>query len=161
MAATVFHVGMTVDDLDQAIAFFTDAFGMEVVHTQVQDNEYSRRLVGEPEAKFRITQLAFTDGPRPLSGHVIELICYDSPELGELALRNPQPGAMHLAFLVTDMDDVFSRVLRHGAVPLSEPVDITAGINAGGRACYVKGPSGITIELLQRPDRPAAADAVN
>ncbi|WP_166459316.1 VOC family protein [Amycolatopsis pithecellobii] len=146
---------MTVRDLERAIDFFTYGFGMEVVHIQVQDNPYSRRLVGEPEARFRIAQLRFTDGPRPLSGHIIELICYDAPELEELSLRNPQPGAMHLAFLVPDIDPVFARVTERGAIPLSEPVAITEGINAGGRACYLKGPDGITLELLQRP-APAA-----
>lgn len=153
MAASVFHVGMTVRDLDSAIEFFTQGFDMELVHIQVQDNAYSRALVGEPEARFRIAQLRFTDGPRPVSGHVIELISYDSPELEQLTLRNPQPGAMHLAFLVPDVDSVFTRVTERGAVPLSDPVEITAGINKGGKACYLRGPDGITIELLQRPQR--------
>lgn len=71
--------------------------------------------------------------------------------LETLSLRNPQPGAMHLAFLVPDIDPVFARVTQRGGIPLSEPVTITEGINAGGRACYLKGPDGITIELLQRP----------
>ena len=155
MGVSVFHLGLTVSDLDRAIDFFCASFDMELVHTQVQDNAYSRQLVGEPEARFRIAQLQFIDGPRPRSGHTLELICYDTPELPHLALRNPQPGAMHVAFQVDDISLVFARVIKRGAIPVSEPVAITQGINAGGFACYLNGPDGITIELLQRPATPA------
>lgn len=158
MVTSVFHVGMTVSDLEYATDFFTFCFDMEVVHSQVQDNSYSRRLVGEPNARFRIAQLRFRDAPVPQSGHVVELISYDSPELNQLSLRNPQPGAMHLAFLVSNIESVFGRVLERRGLAISEPIDITEGINAGGRACYMRGPDGITIELLQRP---VAADAAN
>jgi lactoylglutathione lyase len=151
MQLSVFHVGMTVSDLDSAVTFFTSVLEMEVVHTQVQDNPYSRALVGEPDARFRVVQLRFLEGPPPPSNHVLELIAYDAPRLEPLVLRNPQAGAMHLAILVPEIDPVLNRAREHGATPLSEPVDITAGINAGGRACYLRGPDGITLELLQRP----------
>jgi len=151
MSASIFHFGLSVTEMDRAIDFFTYCFDMEVVHSQVQDNPYSRRLVGEPEARFQITQMRFAEGPQPVSGHVIELISYDTPTLPELTLRNPQPGATHLAFLVSDIHPVFERVVERGGVPLSEPVAITEGVNAGGFACYVKVLDGIVIELLQRP----------
>ncbi|MEU9546936.1 MULTISPECIES: VOC family protein [Streptomyces] len=151
MTVSIFHVGLTVTDMDRAIDLFRHCFDMEVVHSQVQDNAYSRRLVGESEARFSITQMRFAGGPQPESGHVIELICYETPELPKLTLRNPQPGATHLAFLVPDIRPVYARVLERGGVPLSEPVAITEGVNSGGYACYLNVLDGIVIELLQRP----------
>lgn len=160
MALSVFHIGMTVSDLEAATDFFTFCFDMEVVHTQIQDNSYSRQLVGEPDARFRIVQLRFKDAPVPQSGHVLELISYDAPLLDQVSLRNPQPGAMHLAFLVSDVESIYRRALDRHAVALSEPVDITEGVNAGGRACYMRGPDGVTVELLQRPVASGATQQV-
>ena len=42
-----------------------------------------------------------------------------------------------------------------GATPLSEPNEITAGINKGGKALYLHDPDGVTLELLQPANKPA------
>ncbi len=44
-----------------------------------------------------------------------------------------------------------------GARPLSQPNEITAGINKGGRAVYLHDPDGITLELVQPARTPARA----
>ncbi|MEX0743631.1 MAG: VOC family protein, partial [Actinomycetota bacterium] len=53
----VWHFSFTVSDLDRSIAFYRDLVGLELVHTQEQDNTYTRRLVGFPDAVLRVAQL--------------------------------------------------------------------------------------------------------
>ena len=50
----VFHFSFTVSDLDAAIAFYRDQLGFTFVHRQVQDNAYTRRLVGYPDARIEV-----------------------------------------------------------------------------------------------------------
>ena len=44
------------------------------------------------------------------------------------------------------------RIAAEGVRFRNPPVEITAGANRGGYACYFHDPDGITLELLQRPD---------
>jgi catechol 2,3-dioxygenase-like lactoylglutathione lyase family enzyme len=146
---SIFHVGFVVRDLDASIKFYTEGLGLRLRHQQVQDNDYTRRLVGYPDACLRIAQFQLPEGDPPPSGHVLELIEYQWPEGGPSDLERNTLGAGHLAFLVDDIEDVALRLTALGAQPLSEPNEITAGINRGGKALYLHDPDGVTLELLQ------------
>jgi catechol 2,3-dioxygenase-like lactoylglutathione lyase family enzyme len=65
----VWHFSFTVSDLDRSIAFYRDLLGFTLVHVQEQDNEYTRRLVGYPDARLRVAQLAVDGQPRAISTH--------------------------------------------------------------------------------------------
>ena len=51
--------------------------------------------------------------------------------------------------MVTDIHERYERMSTAGTQFVSAPVEITAGANRGGWACYLRGPDGITFELLQ------------
>jgi catechol 2,3-dioxygenase-like lactoylglutathione lyase family enzyme len=59
----------------------------------------------------------------------------------------------HLSFIVTDIDAEYRRLADQGVRFVTPPVDISEGMNAGGRACYFQDPDGITLELFQ-PSKP-------
>ena len=44
----VWHFSFTVSDMEAAITFYRDVLGWDLVHRQVQHNEYTARLVGYP-----------------------------------------------------------------------------------------------------------------
>jgi catechol 2,3-dioxygenase-like lactoylglutathione lyase family enzyme len=58
-------------------------------------------------------------------------------------------GSAHLALLVDDIHARYERMRSVGVVFRNPPVEITQGANAGGFACYLRDPDGITIELLE------------
>ena len=151
---SIFHVGFVVRDLEASIRFYTEGLGLRLRHEQVQDNDYTRRLVGYEDACLRIAQFQLPAGDPPPSGHVLELIEYQSPKGRPSDPARNTLGAGHLAFFVDDIEGMAANLTTLGATPLSEPNRITAGINKGGRALYLRDPDGVMLELLQPADIP-------
>ena len=144
----VFHFSFTVSDLDRSVAFYRDLLGLELVHTQEQDNAYTRRLVGFPGAVLRVAQLAVPGQPRGISTHDLELVEYVRPEGVRREGRINDPGAAHLAFTITDAWAAYGRLTGAAVRFVSPPNAITGGVNVGGYACYFYE---IVLELLQPP----------
>ncbi|GAA5071781.1 catechol 2,3-dioxygenase-like lactoylglutathione lyase family enzyme [Thermocatellispora tengchongensis] len=147
----VWHFSFTVSDLDRSVAFYRDLLGFELVHTQDQDNAYTRSLVGYPDAVLRIAQLAVPGQPRGVSTHDLELVEYVVPRGAGPGPARHLPGAAHLALTVEDALAEHERLSAAGVRFVSPPNAITAGINAGGYACYFLDPDEITLELVQPP----------
>lgn len=147
----VWHFSFTVSDLDRSIAFYRDLLGLELVHTQEQDNAYTRRLVGFPDAVLRVAQLAVPGQPRGISTHDLELVEYARPRGVRREGRINDPAAAHLAVTITDAWAAYERLTGAAVRFVSPPNAITAGINEGGYACYFYDPDDIVLELLQPP----------
>lgn len=147
----VWHFSFTVSDLAVSVAFYRDLLGFDVVHTQQQDNPYTRRLVGYADASLHIAQLRVPGQAPAASGHHLELVQYLSPvgSRGDDNICNP--GAGHLALQTTDIHAAFEHLSARGVTFVSPPNEITAGINRGGFACYFKDPDNIVLELVQPP----------
>jgi catechol 2,3-dioxygenase-like lactoylglutathione lyase family enzyme len=148
---SVWHVGFSVANLERSIQFYVDGLGLRLRHRQTGDNEYTRKLVGYPDAIIHVAQFVIEDAPPPPSGHVLELIEYERPRGETIEPSNSRISTGHLAFAVNDIDAVAERLAALGATFVSQPVHITAGINAGGRTVYLRDPDGITLELLEPP----------
>ena len=158
MIADILHTGFSVRDLDISVGWYTGVLGLELVHRQRGDNAYTRTLVGVAGAVIEVAQLAIPGSPSRYSTHMLELIQYTrggGPDHRDLAVN--RVGTAHLAFIVTDLDARYERMLAAGAHFVNPPVTVTEGVNAGGSACYLNDPDGITIELMQfGPDRARA-----
>ena len=148
----VWHFSFTVSDLDKAVDFYTRLLGFNCVHRQEQNNEYTRRLVGYPDARLRIAQLIVPGQPRGLSTHDLELVEYVAPKgsRGDFNICNPGQG--HLALTVDDIHERYDALRGEGIEFFSEPNYITAGINAGGYTVYFYGFDHLVHELVQPPE---------
>jgi catechol 2,3-dioxygenase-like lactoylglutathione lyase family enzyme len=147
----VWHFSFTVADLDRSVSFYRDLLGFTLVHRQDQDNDYTRRLVGYPDAVLRVAQLAVPGQPRGVSSHDLELVEYVRPRGAPRDPARHLPGAAHLALTVEDARAEHARLSSAGVRFVSPPNQITAGVNAGGAACYFLDPDDITLELVQPP----------
>jgi lactoylglutathione lyase len=154
MVLGIWHFSFTVSDLDAAVAFYVDHLDGQLVLEQDQDNAYTRKLVGYSDARLRIAQVRF-EGALGASSHHLELVQYLSPQgdRGDANICNP--GAAHLAFAVEDLDEKYTALTAAGIRFVSAPNEITAGVNAGGKAVYFLGPDDIVHELVQPPRRAA------
>ncbi|HET6297550.1 MAG TPA: VOC family protein [Kribbella sp.] len=151
MIGGIWHTGLHVADLDRSIAFYRDVLGLSLVHTQEQANAYTRSLVGYQDAHLRVAQFA-VPGNRPgVSSHDVELVEYVAPRGEPVDPARHRAGSAHLAFVVTDLDAEYERLVAAGVRFVSPPNRIDAGVNAGGAACYLLDPDDITLELVQPP----------
>jgi lactoylglutathione lyase len=154
MILGTWHFSFHVYDIDASVAFYRDVLGLELVHQQEQSNEYTSRLVGYPGASLRVAQLSYRDAPSgTLSSHLLELVEYVSPRGEERSPERFNVGTGHLAFRVSDIQAEYERLVQAGVQFVSPPNHITAGVNAGGGTCYFVDPDGITLELVQAPQR--------
>lgn len=151
MLCGVWHFSFTVADLAKSIVFYRDLLQFDLVHTQEQSNEYTRRLVGYPNARLLVAQFVVPGQPRGISNHDLELVQYLVPkgERGSCEICNP--GAAHMAIVVDDIYERYERFINAGVEFVSPPNEITAGINAGGHTCYFRDPDDIILELMQPP----------
>jgi lactoylglutathione lyase len=143
---TLAHTGFTVRDLDRSLAFYRDALGMKVVFEQEKQGGYLAKIVGYPTAHVRMAHLEFEQG-----GHRIELFEYVEPPSRGDAGEPRDVGITHVCLAVDDIEAAFERATAAGADPISPPVLVDTGANAGGHGAYVRDPEGIIIELFQPP----------
>ncbi|MER9169370.1 VOC family protein [Mesorhizobium australicum] len=137
--------------MERTLPFYTDLLGLEVIHTQIQDNEYTRKLVGIEGAILKAVLLKVPSLDAGLSGHIIELMEYIQPKGVKIDTKPCNVGAAHFAFGTRDVRAMYEKMSAAGVEFVSEPVAITAGINQGGFTCYLHDPDGYTLELMQPP----------
>ena len=130
------HVGIAVADLDEAIAWYQDTLGMQVVHQEVNEEQ------GVREAMLAVgtaggTQLQLLAPLRP-----------DSPIARFLA--HSGPGIQQIAYRVEDIEAVSAELRSRGLRLLYEaPRRGTAGARIN--FIHPKDAGGVLVELIEPP----------
>ena len=135
------HAGVVVEDLAAAIAFFVE-LGLELEGEAAVEGEWVDQLVGLDGVRADIAVVRTPDG----HGRV-ELSTFHTPVATCSAPRAPMntPGIPRLTFVVDAVDDVLDRLRAHGA----ELVGEVAQYGDIHRYCYLRGPDGIIIGLVE------------
>ncbi|HEU0054074.1 MAG TPA: VOC family protein [Longimicrobium sp.] len=136
------HVGIVVDDLAAAKAFFVE-LGLKVTAEWPAEGDLVDRVVGLQGVRADCAMLETPDGQSR-----IELSRFHAPPSPGADRHAPSnaPGIRHLTFAVDDLDAVLHRLRAHGAELVGE-VQRYENIY---RLCYIRGPEGIIIELAER-----------
>jgi catechol 2,3-dioxygenase-like lactoylglutathione lyase family enzyme len=137
------NVGIVVDDLEAAIAFFGE-LGMALEGTAQIEGLWADRTVGLDGVRSDIAMMRTPDGHGRL-----ELAKYHTPAAVSAEPENPLPNTLGLhrvMFAVDDIDDVVARLRAHGAELLGE----VAQYEDSYRLCYVRGPAGIIVALAEQ-----------
>lgn len=147
MAVKLENVGIAVDDLEAAIAFFND-LGLTVVGRDTVRGEWTDIAVGLDGNHANSAMHQTPDG----NGR-IELFEYIHPEAIMSGPTVPNEIGMHrVAFSADDIDEALDVAARHGCHPLRG----VANYNDIYKLTYVRGPSGnimMLAEELGKADR--------
>ena len=137
------NVAIVVDDLDAAVAFFTE-LGMELEGKGQVEGLWADRTVGLDGVRSDIAMMRTPDGHSKL-----ELTKYNAPAASGAEPENPPPNTLGLhrvMFAVDDIDDTVARLRAHGAELLGE----VAQYQSIFRLCYLRGPAGIIVALAEQ-----------
>ena len=138
------HVGIVVDDLEDAIAFFSELGLEQDGRTMSLEGEAVDRIVGLDGVG---TDFAFMRTPDGHGG--LELIRFRTPPAaqGDDA-RAPANtlGLRHVTFAVDDLEATLARLQARGAELVGEVVRYETSYVL----CYVRGPAGIIVELAEK-----------
>ncbi|PID96939.1 MAG: methylmalonyl-CoA epimerase [Actinomycetales bacterium] len=127
------HVGIAVADLDAAIAFYRDTFGMTCLHQEVNEEQ------GVAEAMMAVGD----------SGSCIQLLSPLSPDttIGKFLAKNG-PGIQQMAYRVTDIDAVCT-TLRERGVRLLYDAPKRGTSNSRVNFVHPKDAGGVLVELVE------------
>jgi catechol 2,3-dioxygenase-like lactoylglutathione lyase family enzyme len=136
------HVGVIVDDLEAAKAFFVE-LGMEVEGEQPVEGLWVDRVAGLEGVRVDIAMMRTPDGHGK-----IELTRFHRPAAisAEPEVAPPNTlGIRQIMFAVDDVEEVLARLRTHGA----ELVGEVAQYEDAYRLCYIRGPEGILVALAE------------
>ncbi len=135
------NVGIAVESLDDAVAFFAE-LGLTLEGRMVVEGEWAGRITGLRDQRVEIAMMVTPDGHSRL-----ELARFIAPDV--VADHRNAPvnalGYMRAMFTVSDIDDTLERLRKHGAQLVGEVVQYADAY----RLCYIRGPEGLLIGLAQ------------
>ncbi len=136
------NVGIVVDDLPAAIAFFRE-LGLELEGRAMIEGDWSGRVTGLRDQRVEIAMMRTPDGHSRL-----ELSRFLAPPV--VADHRNAPvnalGYLRVMFAVDDLDDTLARLRKHGA----QLVDEVVRYENVYRLCYIRGPEGLLIGLAEQ-----------
>ena len=128
------HVGYAVEDLEAAIGYHVDLYGMSVVHRETMSGDGVREAL-----------LAIGDSYIQL----LEPLIPESP-VARFMRRNGGPGIHHVGYGVADVDATLEHLRQRGVRLVDDHP------RRGSRGCTVaflhpKGAQGVLVELVEDP----------
>ncbi|HEY3951014.1 VOC family protein [Phenylobacterium sp.] len=135
------NLGIAVESLDDAIAFFAE-LGLTLEGRATIEGEWAGRVTGLGDQRVEIAMMATPDGHSRL-----ELSQFLRPPV--VADHRNAPvnalGYLRAMFAVSDLDDTLARLRKHGAQLVGEVVRYEDAY----RLCYIRGPEGLLIGLAE------------
>ena len=137
------NVLLVVEDLDAAIAFFTE-LGMDLEGRMVVEGPWVDKTIGIDGARSEIAMMRTPDGHGRIELDRFLAPVAIVPEPGPATVN--ALGYRRVMFAVDDIDAMVARLQRHGA----ELVDEIVQYEDAYRLCYLRGPDGILIGIAEQ-----------
>lgn len=137
------NVGIVVEDLAAAVAFFTE-LGLALEGETTVEGRWVDQVVGLNDVRADIAMMRTPDGHSRL-----ELSKFHNPRAVSAGPKNATANALgirRIMFAVEDIEDALARLHTHGA----ELIGGLAQYENKYRLCYVRGPEGILIALAEQ-----------
>ena len=134
MTIALQYTHITVNDVDESLAFYRDALGLEV-QNDVSSGAFRWVTLGSPTQPGVSIVLSVPHAGRSQA---------DGDALQELLTKGVLP---MIIFRTDDVDATFETVRASGAEVLQEPMDQ----GWGPRDCAFRDPSGNTVRIAQAP----------
>jgi len=135
------NVGIVVESLDKAISFFTE-LGLKLEGRATIEGEWSGRVTGLSSQRVEIAMMVTPDGHSRL-----EISQFLTPPA--VADHRTAPvnslGYLRVMFAVDDIDEMLTRLYKHGAKLVGEVVQYEESY----RLCYIRGHEGLLIGLAE------------
>lgn len=135
------NVGIVVESLDDAIAFFTE-LGLTLQGRAMIEGEWAGRVTGLGDQRVEIAMMVTPDGHSrlELSRFLVPAVIADHRKAPVNAL-----GYLRVMFAVVDLDETLARLKKRGGELVGDVVNYENIY----RLCYIRGPEGILIGLAE------------
>jgi catechol 2,3-dioxygenase-like lactoylglutathione lyase family enzyme len=136
------HIGINVEDLEAATAFFLE-IGLEIEGTGTNQGDWVGDIIGLKDVNSDLVFLGAPDGSSK-----IELVKFHTPADGQgpEAAASNRLGIRHISFLVDDLNTLLEKLRAKGFDTIGTVHDYEDIY----RLCYLRGPEGIIVELAEQ-----------
>ncbi|GIO67342.1 VOC family protein [Paenibacillus cookii] len=136
------NMGIVVESLDDAISFYEE-IGLKLEGRTTVEGEWAGRVTGLGSQRVEIAMMVTPDGHSRL-----ELSRFITPPT--ISDHRTAPvnalGYLRVMFTVKDIDEIVSRLIKHGAQLVGEVVQYENSY----RLCYIRGKEGLLIGLAEQ-----------
>jgi len=136
------NIGIVVESIDDAISFFSE-IGLKLEGRTMVEGEWAGRVTGLGSQRVEIAMMVTPDGHSRL-----EISRFLTPPA--ISDHRAAPvnalGYLRVMFTVEDIDEMVSRLIRHGAKLVGEVVQYEDSY----RLCYIRGTEGLLIGLAEQ-----------
>ncbi len=148
MIGQIYHVGLTVSDMDQSIEFYRDILGLNFIGEILMEGSETEALFQKKGCRARV---AYLNGSDQLDMPPVELIQFLDMETQSKNASLFQTSISELCFYTKDIDKIYEHLQKHAVECLSAPqnFDFTANGFGKSRAFYFKDKDGIILEMMQ------------
>jgi catechol 2,3-dioxygenase-like lactoylglutathione lyase family enzyme len=146
------HTGVTVPNIKEAIAFFTDVIGCKLTMSFGPFSDDKGTFMADllnvhPRAKIdQITMMRCGNGSN------IELFQYEAPDQKDATPKNSDIGGYHIAFYVDDINAAAKYLKEKNVRTMLGPLPVDQGPAAGQSILYFMAPWGLQFELISYPN---------
>lgn len=148
MLGKIYHVGLTVSDMNRSIKFYENVLGLKFIGELLMEGLETEALFQREGCRVRVAYLTSSEAIETPPLELIEFL--DEPEIihrSELHI----PSISEVCFLVKDISVFYKHLVSHNVECLSEPqlFDFSANGFGKSRAFYFRDPNGIVLEVMQ------------
>ena len=129
MVERIYHVGLTVSDLDRSIAFYRDILGLEFQGEIFMEGKETDKMFRKENCKARV---AYLNGSKALEAPPVELIQFVDSKIHKEQSDLFTTSISEVCFYTDDIDSVYKTLIENHVECL-----------------YFRDPDGIILEMMQ------------
>lgn len=148
MIGQIYHVGLTVSDLDRSVAFYRDVLGLQYQGELLMEGKETEAMFRRENCKARV---AYLNGSDQLHMPPVELIQFVKDEIHRKPMDLFTTSISELCFYTEDADGAYQKLVEQGVECFSAPQEFDFRQEGFGRskAFYFRDPDGIILEIMQ------------
>lgn len=148
MVGRIYHVGLTVSDIDESIRFYRDVLGLKFQGEILMDGKETDIMFRQPGCRARV---AYLNEAENSDMPPVELIQFLDTKANKKQADLFTTSVSELCFYTDDIDLVYQKLVANNVECLSEPqyFDFSAQGFGKSKAFYFRDPDGIILEMMQ------------
>ena len=141
MLTEVRHIGIVVKNIENSLKFYRDLLGLQIQRTMNESGEYIDNMLGFKDVKVKTVKMSAPNGLT-----LVELLEFDAPKGRDLSNQINDLGASHVAFTVSNIDEMYEK-LKQSGIKFNAPPQLSPDGYAKVTFCF--DPDGTPVELVQ------------
>lgn len=141
MVIEVRHIGIVVKNIKNSLKFYQDMLELEIQRTMDESGDYIDNMLSLNNVKVKTVKLCAPSGPT-----LVELLEFSNPEGNSLPRNVHDLGASHIAFTVSNIDEIYKKLTESG-VKFNAPPQLSP--DGYAKVTFCLDPDNTPVELVQ------------